>query len=183
MNNRIEEMNAARLAGEDLVYKMMRAEFDGACIERFANYEDYMPGHRFQYRSEDAFLGRRNLSKLFGKKNKRPARECEALESFLYQLLHENGACLNGMTSVEQFMALNNLKARDLQFLWIECGARGYKNGHPLIPKMEPHEGNWRLAWFADDIRQTQWQTYTRTRDLLATTPAFSGDDEIKEVE
>ena len=170
-------------AQEDRVYASMRAEYDQASIERFANYETQMFGHEFRYLSEDRFLGRRNLNKLFGKKTNRPARECEALEGFLDQLMTENGANLTDMKSVVSFMVRNNLKARDLQFLWVECGRRGYKNGHEFIPHVEPHNGEWRLGWFVDGIRQTQWQTYNRTDNLLDTTPAFEGAEDIEEVE
>ena len=170
---------------EDRAYDDMRKQFDAASIERFANYENELPGHVFRYLSEDAFLGRRNLSKLFGKKTKRPARECEALEAFLDQLMEENGASLEDMKSVISFMVRMNLKARDLQFLWVECGRRGYKNGHPYIPRVEPQQqkGKWRLGWFVNGQRQTQWQEYTLEVDLLSGMNVFEGADEIAEVE
>ena len=181
--------NAARIAAAMLdaklrVFASMRAEYDPACIERFANYENEMPDHVFKY--EDAMLGRRHLNKLFGFKKARPARECEALESFLDNMLTGCGYEMSGMSDVVQFMVEMNIKALDLQFLWIECGRRGYKDGHgywPVVEKKLGHEGVWRLAWFVNGIRQTQWQEYTKDADLLETTPAFEGAEDIKEVE
>ena len=158
---------------EESIYESMRKEFDPASIERFASYDNEMPGHVFRYRKEDAFLGRRELSKLFGKKNKRPARECEALETFLYQLLEHNEASLDDMDSVQTFMRRMCLTPRDLQFLWIECGRRGYHNGEGYLPRVEPFNGQWRLAWFIGNSRKTEWQTYNKQYRLLHGMPAF----------
>ena len=172
-SGKYEEYLRTKQRVENRVYDGMRAEFDPACIERFASYDDEMPGHVFRYRTEDSFLGRRNLSKLFGFKKGRPARECEAMETFLENFMGGCGHNMTGMEDVERFMAHMCLTVRDLQLLWIECGRRGGSCSDGWWPVVEPHGGKWRLAWFVGGVRKTEWQTYDKQCRLLDGTPVF----------
>ena len=162
---------------EDRVFASMRAEHDQASIDRFADYDCELPGHVFKY--EDKLLGRVTLNKVFGKKNKRPARECEAMECFLVHFMEECGSDLTSKEDLTKFMREMALTPRDIEFLWIECGRRGYKDGEPYWPLVEKklgHEGVWQLAWFRGGVRRTDWQEYSKVYRLLHGTPIFEED-------
>ena len=160
------DMNVIEFAKKS-VFAIMRQDYDKACVERFAN-EEWNPGHQFTYTQK--LLGRRVLSKLFGKKAKRPARECEAMELFLHDFLGLCGYTMAGTPSLMGFMEDMNLKPQDLEYLWVECGRRG-PEFWPLVERTG--ENTWRLGWSEAGKPPTTWQKYTRTLDLLDTTGIF----------
>ena len=162
-------MNKQNMKSEEERFAELRAKYDPLCIERFASYDDEMFGHVFRY--EDKTLGRRNLNKLFGFKKARPARECEALEWFIEGTMDGcGGRRMRDMADVKKFLVEMSLTPKDIQFLWMECGRRGFSDEHQGFgywPVVEPHNGNWRIAWFANCLQKTEWIKYTKTLGLI----------------
>ena len=161
------------MISEEEHWAELRAKYDPMCIERFASYEFEKKDHVFRYNGIHSYkrLGRRNLNKIFGHKVGRPARECEAMEQFLINFI---GGCggrrMRDMVDVKKFLVEMSLTPKDIQFLWMECGRRGFSDEHQGFgywPVVEPHNGNWRIAWFAKCLRKTEWVKYTKTLGLI----------------
>lgn len=155
---------------EDEIFNSMRAEYDEHSIERFASFQDHLPFHQFKY--EEKNLGRRVLSKLFGHKAKRPNRECEAMENFVWTLRFNARVygCERDLTpkQLKDFMQDMNLCARDLQFLWIEMG-RLEKEEPDLEfePVLRKKGDKWQFSWKDVVIQQhLEWKTYDKEKRL-----------------